>query len=298
MHNMHNGGFFMNILDVQGLSKRYERFTLDSVSFSLEKGYIMGFIGANGAGKTTTLKGIMNMIHTDGGRVEVFGREFSAERVEMKQDIAFMLGNSRYYEKRKLETVARTVRRFYANWNEEAFRGYLKRFKLDSQKKIGELSQGMAVKFSLAMALSHEAKLLILDEPTAGLDPAARDNLLELFQELVESGERSILFSTHITSDLERCADFITFINGGRVVGSDEKDAFIDGYRLVSGSNGELEREKESLIAWRKNSFGFQGLMKTGDVHRRGDLQLSVPTLEDIMIYYARRDGESEAIHA
>jgi ABC-2 type transport system ATP-binding protein len=172
----------MKVLDVQGLCKRYEKFYLDDVSFSLDEGYIMGFIGSNGAGKTTTLKGILNVIHKDAGIVEIFGRNIDGNEIALKQDIAFMMGGSDYYPGRKLKTISSVVQRFYSNWNSEAYEGYLKRFKLDPDKKVKELSQGMRIKFALTLALSHNARFIILDEPTSGLDPVARDNLLELFQ--------------------------------------------------------------------------------------------------------------------
>ncbi|MDA3809863.1 MAG: ABC transporter ATP-binding protein [Spirochaetaceae bacterium] len=280
----------MKILEVNGLCKSYRDFYLDNVSFSLEQGYIMGFIGSNGAGKTTTLKGIMKMIHTKSGDVNMFGEDFGGNTLSMKQDIAFMLGGSEYYLKRKIKTVSTCVRKFYSNWDEEVYQSYLKRFKLDPEKMIGDLSQGMRVKYSLALALSHKAKLLLLDEPTSGLDPVARDNLLELFQELVESGERSILFSTHITSDLEKCADFITFINNGKIIGSTNKDHFLDSYRLVNGSKADLEEIKTDLVAHKLNSFGFLGLIRTELLDRYPSFNSEVPALDDIMIYFAKRE--------
>lgn len=275
------------MLAVRDLCKGYDKFYLDHVSFSLDKGYIMGFIGANGAGKTTTLKGLMNLIHTDGGKVEIGGRDFSENEMDLKQDVGFMLGGSRYYPKRKLKEIAKVVRRFYSRWDDRVYAGYLDRFNLDGEKRIEELSQGMAVKFSLALALSHRAELLILDEPTSGLDPVARDNLLELFQELVESGERSILFSTHITSDLEKCADFITFIGNGRIVNSTSKDDFIDAYRMISGTPGELESIREDLVSFKENSFGFTGMAQREAAYKMG-IEGERPTLEEIMIYHAK----------
>lgn len=284
----------MEILKAQGLCKRYEKFYLDNVSFSLDEGYIMGFIGSNGAGKTTTLKAILNIIHKDSGKMEIFGRKFNENEIGIKQDIAFMMGETDYYLKRKVKTITKVVKRFYSNWDDEAYNGYINRFKLDPEKKLVELSQGMRIKFALALALSHNARLIILDEPTSGLDPVARDNLLELFQELVESGEKSILFSTHITSDLDKCADYITYINNGRIIESTTKDELLDSYRLVNGSEDDLNKIKNDLIAWKKNSFGFLGLIKTDKLNIHQGINAEAPTLDDIMIYYAKKEEGNE----
>ena len=230
----------MKILEVKGLRKTYSAFTLKDVSFSLEHGYIMGFIGSNGAGKTTTLKSIMGLVIKDAGTVRVFEDDFASHEMEIKQKIGFMMGETDYFPKHKLGQITATVRRFYPEWNEDTYRGFLKRFKLDEEKKVDELSSGMRVKYSLALALSHNAQLLILDEPTSGLDPVARDDLLELFQQLIEDGDKSILFSTHITSDLDKCADFITYIKNGAILESCSKDDLILKYRMVKGTPEQL----------------------------------------------------------
>ena len=209
----------MNILEVSNLHKTYPTFTLKDVSFALEPGYIMGFIGSNGAGKTTTLKSIMGLVNKDGGTVRMFGDDFAQHELSIKQKIGFMMGETDCFPKHTLKQITATVRRFYPDWNEPAYRKCLERFELDENKKVDELSSGMRVKYNLALALSHNAELLILDEPTSGLDPVARDDLLTLFQELIEDGDMSILFSTHITSDLDKCADYITYIKKGAVFG-------------------------------------------------------------------------------
>ncbi len=285
----------MSMLKVDRLNKTYEKFALRNVSFELETGYIMGFIGLNGAGKTTTLKSIMNMVSADNGSVFVFGKDFRENEIALKQEIGCMFGGVDFYAKQKLKNISGVVKRFYKRWNEDAYRGYLKRFSLDEDKKVGELSAGMKVKYSLALALSHNARLFIMDEPTSGLDPAARDDLLELFQEMVEDGQKSILFSTQITSDLEKCADYITYINEGEIIASQTKDDFIHSYRMLKGTreqlSGELERK---MVAVKKNSFGFTGLIKTANMPAGADVSAEAPTLEDIMIYYARREREQD----
>ena len=284
----------MSMLAVQDLNKRYETFHLKDVSFRLEKGYIMGFIGANGAGKTTTLKLILNTTKADSGTVEMFGQPFKENEVELKQNLGVMFGGTDYYANSTLKTISDVVRRFYDQWDDAVYYGYMKRFGLNPEKKLKELSDGMRVKFSLVLAMSHNAKLFLLDEPTSGLDPVARDDLLELFQELVADGEKSILFSTHITSDLEKCADYITYINNGEVIESLSKDELIQSYRLVKGPMDKINQVKNKLISYKTSAFGFTGLIQTKDIEDKDGLMLEAPNLEDIMIYYAKREGNDE----
>lgn len=277
------------MLNVTNLCKQYERFELKNVSFSLEPGYIMGFVGRNGAGKTTTLKSMLNLVHPDGGSVNMFGMDFIPNELAIKQKISFMFGGIHCYPKKKIKDISNVVKRFYDEWNDAAYEAYLTRFELDPEKRVDELSEGMKVKFNLALALSHNAKLLILDEPLNGLDPVSRDDLVELFQELIEDGERSILFSTHITSDLDKCADYITFIQDGEVIESSTKDDLFAAYRIVKGTPEQLESLTGCMIGYKTNAFGFTGLAKTAHVNERDDLTLEAPTLEDIMIFHDKR---------
>lgn len=279
----------MDVLKVEKINKTYENFKLSDVSFNLEKGYIMGFIGANGAGKTTTLKSILNMIHIESGTVDIFGKDIRKEEMKIKSDIGYMFGGVDFYPKKNVSTLTDVVKRFYSGWNNETYHKYMKRFKIDENKKICELSNGMKVKYNLTLALSHDAKLFIFDEPTSGLDPVARDNILEIFQELIEDGEKSILFSTHIISDLDKCADFITYINEGKIVASSEKDEFKNSYKIVKGSKKQLEELKNTLVSYKENSFGFTGLIKTNEIEPGLDVNISDANLEDIMVYYARK---------
>jgi ABC-2 type transport system ATP-binding protein len=279
----------MTILSVRNLSKRYKQFELKEVSFELKQGYIMGFIGRNGAGKTTTLKSMLNIVHADGGNVTMLGKEFKGNELQLKQKIGFMIGGVSYYPKQKLITITNVVRRFYDEWDDAVFGRYLKRFDLDPDKRVDQLSSGMQVKFALALALSHNAKLLILDEPTSGLDPVSRDDMLEVFQELIESGERSILYSTQIVSDLEKCADFITYLRNGQVVESDEKDAFLGRYKIVKGTKAQLtEKLRNTMIGYKEHSYGFSGLVKRAAIRDGIDLDVSPPNIESIMIYYEK----------
>ncbi|WP_127586945.1 ABC transporter ATP-binding protein [Paenibacillus koleovorans] len=280
----------MLALDIRSLNKQYEHFHLKNISFQLEKGYIMGFIGANGAGKTTTIKSILNLVRMDSGEIRIMGRTMTEHEVELKQEIGFAFGNIDFYTRSKIKTLTSVIKKFYLNWDDQTYYKYLTRFHLNENKKIAELSTGMKVKYSLALALSHGAKLLILDEPTSGLDPVARDDLLDIFQELVQDGEISILFSTHITSDLEKCADYITFIDNGRIINSTEKEQFIDTYRLVQGKEEQLPLVKDRLIAFKLNSFGFTGLIHTRDLDPTLDIKSALPSLEEIMIYFSKKE--------
>jgi ABC-2 type transport system ATP-binding protein len=284
----------MQMLSVQNLCKNYEKFRLKDVSFSLDAGYIMGFIGANGAGKTTTLKTMLGLVHKDGGSVHILGRDFKTNERELKQHIGFTFGGVDYYAKTKIRAITEVARRFYDNWDDAVYEAYMRRFGLDENKRPAELSHGMRVKYSLVLALSHHARLLLLDEPTSGLDPVARDNLLELFQELIEDGERSILFSTHITSDLEKCADFITYIENGRIIESRAKDELLAAYRLVKGTPEQLGGVADRLVASKTHAFGFTGLIKTADLKPDDALTAEPPSLEDIMIYHARKEASHE----
>ena len=279
----------MNTLEVKNISKQYDKFLLDNISFNIPKGYIMGFIGENGAGKTTTINAILNVIQKDSGSVMVFGKNMDEHELEIKTNIGFVSGEA-FYPKRRVQDVTNVYKRFYPMWDEEIYQSYLKRFNIDPSKKLDELSKGMKMKYCLALALSHQAELLILDEPTSGLDPVARDNLLEIFQSLVEEGEVSILFSTHITSDLEKCADYITFIQDGSLIDSCSKDDLIDKYKLVSGTKEQLATIKDKLISYKTNAFGFQGLIPASEVPKETTILFGQPTLDDIMIYYANKE--------
>lgn len=217
----------MNALEIEGLRKCYPGFTLQDVSFTLRQGTIMGLIGKNGAGKTTILKSILNLIPTDGGRVEILGIPSPERELECKAKLGVVLGGVDFYRDKKLSAITDVTKRFYSNWDEVAYRRYMEEFSVDPDKRVKELSAGMKVKYLIALALSHHAELFLFDEPTSGLDPVSRDELLTIFRALTADGSRSILYSTHITSDLEKCADTITYIKEGRLLESGEKEDFI-----------------------------------------------------------------------
>ncbi len=284
----------MELFSVRNLCKSYGTFALRDVSLSLEEGYIMGFIGRNGAGKTTTLKCMLGLVHRDGGEVLMFGKDFQHHELELKQEIGYMAGGIDYYPKTRIRHITDVARRFYRSWDQGAYEGYLRRFDIDEDKRPSELSQGMRTKYSLAMALSHGARLLILDEPTSGLDPVARDDLLELFHDLVEDGRRGILFSTHITSDLEKCADFIAYIEEGKLLECGELDSVLDSYRLIKGRADQFEGVAPRLIASKRHSFGFTALIRSADLGPGSEFTVETPGLEDIMVYCAKKEVPDE----
>ena len=237
----------MGVVELKNVCKTYPSFRLDNVSLSLEKGKITGFIGRNGAGKTTTIKSMLNLIHTDSGEVCYFGMPLIGNETGIKQRIGYSTGTVSWYPRKTVKQIIDVTKTFYPNWDDEACKRYMGMFNIDENKKPMELSEGMKVKCNLLFALSHGAEVLILDEPTSGLDPFSRDELLDMFMTLKEHGV-TILFSTHITSDLEKCADNIIYISNGKIRADCPKSDFMNDY----GREGEtleeifLRMEKEA----------------------------------------------------
>ncbi len=236
----------MSIVEVRGLTKKYPSFELKSASFDVEQGRITGFIGRNGAGKTTTIKSMLNLVHPDGGEVDYFGKPLAGNETEAKKRLGYSTGAVNWYQRKKIRDIVDVVKRFYDTWDDGAYRKYLELFGLDETKTPLELSEGMKVKFNLLIALSHRAEVLILDEPTSGLDPFSRNELLEVFTALKQDGV-AVFFSTHIISDIEKCADDIVYISKGRIVAAMPKEDFVSRYS-VPGETLEdtmLRLEKE-----------------------------------------------------
>ena len=233
----------MNAMDIRGLCKKYPAFALKDVSFSVPQGAVMGFIGRNGAGKSTTIKSILGLVHPDAGQVEILGRDFAEDERFIKENIGVVLGGIDFYPKKKIGTLTDVTRRFYENWDEEKYRHYLQLFAIDESKRVDQLSSGMQVKYMIALALSHNAKLLILDEPTSGLDPVSRDELTELLRRIAADGQRSVLFSTHITSDLEKCASHIAFIKEGELQYTGTLEQFRQHYAYLQQGDAPLTLE-------------------------------------------------------
>lgn len=278
----------MAVLEIENLCKRYENFALQNVTFRVVEGRIVGFIGRNGAGKTTVLKSLLHFVTPDSGAVRFFGQDFSAHEQAIKQKIGFVSGGVRFYPKKKLRVLADVTRRFYPNWDDAAFKRYLQRFSLDPEKTPDMLSEGMKVKFSLALALSHHAELLILDEPTSGLDPVSRAELLDEFLKLQKEGV-SILFSTHIISDLEKCADDIVYISNGRILAEAPMQSFLESYRAVSFASFEkAEAYKDCLIGLSEDKRGCTALVRTADAESLA-LPAAPADLEQIMVHLERQ---------
>jgi ABC-2 type transport system ATP-binding protein len=213
-----------NVIEVKNVCKNYTDFSLNNLSFSLPTGCIMGLVGQNGAGKTTMIRLILNMANRDGGEIRIFGLDNLNDEQKIKQDIGAVFDEIFFVDIWRVREVEKVIRGFYSKWDSKLYRQYLTKFRLPADKKVKDLSRGMKMKLMLAVALSHEAKLLILDEPTSGLDPVARDELLEILKAYIADGQKSILFSTHITSDLEKIADYITLIDNGNLIYTGTKD--------------------------------------------------------------------------
>ena len=276
-----------NVLEINNITKDYKKFKIDNISFNLPKGYIMGFIGANGAGKTTTIKLILNMIKRDSGEIKVFGLDNIREEERIKEQIGVVFDECYYLEDWTLNDVEKAVSMFYKNWNSSIYEKYLKEFNLARDKKVKDLSRGMRMKLMIAVAFSHEAKLLILDEPTSGLDPVARDEVLDILRDYIEDEEKSVIFSSHITSDIEKIADYITYINNGKIIFTGEKDEFLEKYCIIKGGKEDItESQKKEIIGLRIHSTGFEGLIELKKaVGFSSKVIIEKASLDEIMIY-------------
>ncbi|MEO3947185.1 ABC transporter ATP-binding protein [Gorillibacterium sp. CAU 1737] len=257
-------------LEVQGLSKRFERFELKDVSFRIPRGYIMGFAGRNGAGKTTTIKCILDLVKGDSGSIRIFGEDYANNPIGIRDRIGYVSEDSPFYEDMTAAWTGRFVGKFYSRFDSRQFAGWLDRFQVDPGKKVKELSRGMKVKLSLALALSHHPELLILDEPTSGLDPVVRSELLEVFLELLQDENCTIFFSSHISSDMEKIADYLTLIDNGRILLSEEKHKLLDGWSIVKADNRCKSPELDALLCGKKEGdFGYSGIVQDGAEFRR-----------------------------
>ena len=278
----------MDVLEVKGLCKTYPAFTLDHVSFHVGRGRICGFIGRNGAGKSTTLGSLTGLVHPDAGEARFFGMELRGNETAVKRKTGFVSSGVNYYPNRKLRTITSVTRAFYPDWDEAAYERYMKLFHLDEAKTPAQLSAGMKVKYALALALSHRAELLILDEPTSGLDPVSRDELLDIFMQLSSEG-KSILFSTHITSDLDKCADDIVYIQRGRILAEETLDDFVAAYRLVEFDAAALTpAQREALVGEKRVKHGFSALTRAENAAIFPNAREA--TLEEIMVHLEKEE--------
>lgn len=279
-------------LEINKLSKELSDFKLNNISIKLESGYIMGLIGPNGAGKTTIIKLIMNLLKKDSGQIKVFGKDHIKYEKEIKDRIGFVYDGSYFYENLSIEKMKDIIAPFYSKWDEELFQKYTRKFDLNPNHKIKQLSKGMKMKFSLSLALSHDADFIIMDEPTSGLDPIVRRELLDILYEIIQDERKTIFFSTHIITDLEKIADYICFIDKGEIIFTKTIDDIYDDYKLIKGDQDLLEYiNKNRLIGHRKSNIGVEGLVKDYeniDQLLSKDIIIEKPSLEDIMYYHIK----------
>lgn len=282
----------MSAIEIRDLSKKFNEFELKIENLNIEKGYITGFIGPNGSGKTTTIKLIMNMLFKDSGSIKIFGKESDLNDISIKELIGYVGDISGYLHEAKLKNIKKVVAPFYKNWDGKLYEKYIKQFKLDENKIYKELSKGQQKKFELAMVLAHHPKLIIMDEPTANLDPIVRNEFLEILQNHIEKEEATVFYSTHITSDLDKVADYLVFIHEGRIVLTGDKESILEKHKIIRGSSELLDSDtKKELISYNKNSFGFNGLtsnIKSAYEVFGDEVVYDKANLEDILMYYTK----------
>ncbi|AOR24634.1 ABC transporter ATP-binding protein [Clostridium taeniosporum] len=284
----------MNALEIKNLNKKFKDFSLKDINLILPKGYILGYVGQNGAGKTTTIKLIMQQLRADSGEISVFGKKYKGNEIIFKDMIGF-IGDECYFPSCfKMKDVINTLKDFYSSFNIDKFNHYIDSWELPKDKKIKDFSKGMKIKLTFASIFARKTRLLILDEPTSGLDPVIRSEILDLLQEYIEDGEKSVLFSTHIISDLEKIADYIFFINKGKMMFNDTKDSILEKYLIVKGGKEDLTSNiKEKLVGYKESNVGFKGLIYAEDrKYLNDELLIEKPSIEEIIIFYINKGKE------
>ena len=280
-----------NVLEIRELSKDYGDFVLDKVSFSLPRGVIMGLIGENGAGKSTTINCILNETQKTGGEILILGKDHISDEIEIKDKLGVVFDENHFPDIFTAEEIGKFMSGVYSGWEWSTYRQFLEKFELPKDKEIKDFSKGMKVKLAFAVALSHKAELLILDEATSGLDPIIRDDVLDMLIDFVQDESHSVLVSSHITSDLEKVADYITFLHKGKVVFSHEKDDLVDNYGSISCGAAIFDRlDKTEIIAYRKEDYQYKVLVKNRDkaVKNYPKAIVSPATIEEIMLFYVK----------
>ena len=281
-----------NALHIENLSKTYPGFALRDVSMTIPCGSIMGFIGENGAGKSTTIKLILNMLHRENGCIQVLGMDNLKEEKAIKERLGVVLGEPNLPGNMNGIKISRMMSGIYSRWEEEAFFANLDKFGLKKEMKLKAYSRGMKMKLSIAMALSHQAQLLILDEPTSGLDPIVRDEILDIFLDFIQDETHSIFVSSHIVEDLEKIADYITFIHKGKILLSEDKDSLLEKYVVLKGPREAfLQYAPSQLIGYKENSFGAQAMIERRHVKnnpRSETLAADPARIQDIMLYFVK----------
>lgn len=278
-------------LQINGLTKEYSGFKLDHVSFTLPCGTIMGLIGENGAGKSTTINAVLDLIRKDEGNILFWGKELSQNPRQLKEDIGVVFDGINFYETLTPVKVGKISAAAYRQWDPAAYKGFLDQFQLPADKEIKTFSKGMKMKLSIAAALSHRPKLLILDEATSGLDPVMRDDILDVFLDFIQDETHSILMSSHITTDLEKVADYITFIHQGKIVFSKPKDELIYNYGILRCGAEDFHRlDPADILAWRKNDYQWDVLVedKNKAMSRYRSIVIDNPSIDDILLLYVK----------
>ena len=284
---------YENAIEINGLTKRYDGFTLDGVSFTVPKGSIMGFIGQNGAGKSTTINSILGIIRPDSGEIRVFGQDSRENETVWKENISAVFDELPFHENLNAKMLDRMLRHIFKGWSSETFKGYLDRFQLPYKKKFGQFSKGMKMKLQIAAALSHGAKLLIMDEATTGLDPVVRNEILDIFLEYLQDEENTILMSSHITSDLEKIADSVTFIDKGRILLTGYKDDILASHGILKCTKADCAAiDRADFISARVTDVGAELLVTDRAACKRkySGAVIDSATLDDIMVYYVNRE--------
>ena len=286
-----------NVIEVKNVTKDYGDFKIDNISFAVPEGSVCGFIGQNGAGKTTTIKAILDVINVDAGEIFVFGQDVKIDSARLREDIGVVFDEMGFHEFMTGKDINIMMKNIYKNWDENVFFEYLKKFSLPSKKPCGDFSRGMRMKLQIAVALSHNAKLLIMDEPTSGLDPIVRNEMLQIFREYVIEEDHTILLSSHITGDLEKLADEVVFINGGRIVLAGNKDEILEKHGLLKCKKDELREISDELIVHTEvETFGVTVLVNDKNACEKLYPQMVIEqaSLEDIMLFYVSRATASE----
>ena len=284
---------YENAIEISGVTKKYSGFTLDNISFNVPKGSILGFIGQNGAGKTTTIRSLLNIINIDEGEIKLLGLDHLRNETEIKERISVVFDELPFHDVLSAKDMARIFEGIYPQWDNAVYSQYLERFGLPMKKKIGEFSKGMKMKLQIACALSHNAELLVMDEATTGLDPVVRDEILHIFMEYLQDGERSILMSSHITSDLEKIADSVTFIDKGKLLISGYKDDILESHGILKCDRAELGNiAPEDIVSVRMNTYGAEVMLhdRQSASYKYSGAIIDPASLDDIMLYYVHKD--------
>jgi ABC-2 type transport system ATP-binding protein len=285
----------MLALEIKNLNKSFKNFKLDNINLELPEGYILGYIGQNGAGKTTTIKLIMQQIKKEFGEITVYGKKYTDDEIKYKDTIGFIADDNYIPGVFTVKDVKGTFGSFYKTFDKIKFDSYIKKWDLPIDKKVKDFSKGMKIKLMFAATLSRDTKLLVLDEPTSGLDPVIRDEILDILQDYISDGKRSVIFSTHIMSDLEKIADFLVFIDKGKVIFNDTKDNILESFLLVKGGTNDLSKPlTEKLIGYKRTKIGFEGLVNVKDIRLVSKEMLTEkPTIDEIVVFHINKAREA-----